>query len=85
VFELKTEKFKPEHLGQLNFYLDALDQDVKKENENPSIGVLLCKDKNDTVVKYSLRRSLSPTIVSKYETTLPNKKLLQSKFNELID
>src|SRR5690606_5750229 len=45
-FELKADRFKPEHLGQLNFYLEALDRDVKKQNENPSIGILLCKDKD---------------------------------------
>lgn len=58
-FELKADKFKPEHLGQLNFYLEALDRDVKKSNENPSIGVLLCKDKDSEVVEYALSRSLS--------------------------
>ena len=63
-FELKTEKFKPEHLGQQNFYLEALDRNVKKAIENPSIGVLLCKDKDDEVVVYALSRSLSPTMVA---------------------
>ncbi len=53
-FELKSDRFKPEHLGQLNFYLEALDRDVKKDNENPSIGILLCKDK-DTEVVYSTK------------------------------
>lgn len=52
VIELKAEKFKPEHLGQLNFYLEALDRDVKKEHENPSIGILLCQDQDTEVVKY---------------------------------
>ncbi len=59
-FELKADKFKPDHLGQLNFYLEALDRNVKKANENPSIGVLLCKDKDREVVEYALSRSLSP-------------------------
>ncbi|MDW8550007.1 PDDEXK nuclease domain-containing protein [Epilithonimonas ginsengisoli] len=63
-FELKVDKFKPEHLGQLNFYLEALDRDVKRQNENPSIGILLCKDKDSEVVEYALSRSLSPTMVS---------------------
>lgn len=76
-FELKTGKFKPDHLGQLNFYLEALDRDVKKSNENPSIGVLLCKDKDSEVVEYALSRSLSPTMISEYKTQLPDKKLLQ--------
>lgn len=84
VFELKADKFKPEHLGQLNFYLEALDRDVKKINENPSIGILLCKDKDNEVVEYALSRSLSPTMVSEYKTQLPDKKLLQQKLHELF-
>jgi predicted nuclease of restriction endonuclease-like (RecB) superfamily len=84
-FELKADKFRPDHLGQLNFYLEALDRDVKKPNENPSIGVLLCKDKDSEVVEYALSRSLSPTMVSEYKTQLPDKKLLQQKLHELFD
>ena len=84
-FELKADKFKPEHLGQLNFYLEALDRDVKKLNENPSIGVLLCKDKDGEVVEYALSRSLSPTMVAEYKTQLPDRKLLQQKLHELFE
>ena len=84
-FELKADKFKPDHLGQLNFYLEALDRDVKKQKENPSIGVLLCKDKDSEVVEYALSRSLSPTMVSEYKTQLPDKKILQQKLQELFD
>lgn len=84
-FELKADRFKPDHLGQLNFYLEALDRDVKRHNENPSIGVLLCKDKDSEVVEYALSRSLSPTMVSEYKTQLPDKKLLQQKLHELFD
>lgn len=84
-FELKAEKFKPEHLGQLDFYLEALDRDVKKTNENPSIGILLCKDKDNEVVEYALSRSLSPTMVAEYKTQLPDKKVLQKKLQELFD
>jgi predicted nuclease of restriction endonuclease-like (RecB) superfamily len=84
-FELKADKFKPDLLGQLNFYLEALDRDVKKQNENPSIGILLCKDKDSEVVEYALSRSLSPTMVSEYKTQLPDKKLLQQKLHELFD
>lgn len=84
-FELKTDKFKPEHLGQLNFYLEALDRDVKKQNENPSIGVLLCKDKDNEIVEYALSRSLSPTMISEYKTQLPDKKLLKQKLHELFE
>lgn len=84
-FELKADKFKPEHLGQLNFYLEALDRDVKKPNENPSIGVLLCKDKDTEVVEYALSRSLSPTMVAEYKMQLPEKKLLQQKLHDIFD
>ena len=82
-FELKVGKFKPSHLGQLEFYLEALDRDVKSEDENPSIGILLCREKDDEVVKYALSRSLSPTVISDYETKLIPKKLLRQKLNEL--
>ena len=84
-FELKADKFKPEHLGQLNFYLEALDRDVKKQNENPSIGILLCKDKDTEVVEDALSRNLSPTMVSDYKTQLPDKSILQQKLHELFD
>lgn len=84
-FELKADKFKPDHLGQLNFYLEALDRDVRKTNENPSIGVLLCKDKDSEVVEYALSRSLSPTMVAEYKTQLPDKVLLQQKLHELFE
>lgn len=83
--EIKSEKFKPAHLGQLNFYLEALDRDVKKPNENPSIGILLCKDKDNEVVEYALNRNLSPTMVAEYQTKLPNKQLLQQKLHELLE
>ena len=84
-FELKADKFKPEHLGKLNFYLEALDRDVKRQNENPSIGILLCKDKDIEIVEYALSRNLSPTMVSQYETQLPDKKLLQQKLQKLFE
>jgi predicted nuclease of restriction endonuclease-like (RecB) superfamily len=83
--ELKTERFKPEHLGQLNFYLEALDRDIKTEYENPSIGILLCKGKDDTVVEYALSRTLSPTLVADYETQLPNKAILKQKWEEILN
>lgn len=84
-FELKIQKFKPEFLGKLNFYLEALDRDVKKDHENPSIGVLLCKGKDDTVVEYALARNLSPAVIADYETKLPDKKLLRTKLEEFSD
>ena len=84
-FELKIGKFSPEHLGQLNFYLEALDRDVKKPHENPSIGILLCRDKDAEVVEYAMSRNLSPTMVAQYELQLPDKKILQSKLHELSE
>ena len=84
-FELKTEKFKPEFMGQLEFYLEALDRDVKLPNENPSIGVLLCRDKDNEVVEYALSRSLSPTLIADYEIKLIPKELLLKKLNEFYN
>jgi predicted nuclease of restriction endonuclease-like (RecB) superfamily len=84
-FELKADKFKPEHLGQLNFYLEALDRDVKKPHENPSIGILLCTDKDSKVVEYALNRSLSSTMVAEYRIHLPDKQLLKQKLKELFE
>lgn len=83
--ELKVGRFEPEHLGKLNFYLEALDRDIKKEHENPSIGLLLCASKDDEVVEYALSRSLSPALIAHYETTLPDKKLLQAKLHEFLE
>jgi YhcG PDDEXK nuclease domain len=81
-FELKVVEFEPEHLGKLQFYLEALDRDVKKPHEQPSIGVLLCATKNNEVVEYALSRSMSPALVSEYQTRLPDKRLLQTKLHE---
>ena len=84
-FELKTKKFSPAHLGQLEFYLEALDRDIKLPHENPSIGVLLCREKNDEVVEYALSRSASPAIISNYETKLIPKEVLRKKLNEFYE
>lgn len=81
-FELKTVKFDPSHLGKLEFYLETLDRDVRLEYENPSIGVLLCREKNNEVVRYSLARSVSPAVIADYETKLIPKDLLRRKLNE---
>jgi predicted nuclease of restriction endonuclease-like (RecB) superfamily len=78
-FELKIDNFKPEYLGQMDFYLEALDRDVRKPHERPSIGVLLCASKDDKVVEYALSRSLSPALIAEYQLRLPDKKLLQDK------
>ena len=82
-FELKVEKFKPADLGQLSFYVEALDRDVKKPHERPSIGVLLCATKDNEVVEYALARTTSPTLVAEYQTFLPPKELLRAKLHEL--
>ena len=83
--ELKIGMFRPEHLGQLNLYLEALDRDVKKPNENPSVGLILCTGKDDTVVEYALSRSLSPAMVADYTLHLPDKKKLKEKMREIAE
>ncbi len=80
--ELKVDRFEPEHLGKLNFYLEALDRDVRKPHENPAIGVLLCASKDSEVVEYALSRTLSPALVAQYQTQLPDKQLLAAKLHE---
>ena len=81
-FELKVGRFEPEYLGKLNFYLEALDRDVKKPHEQPAIGVLLCASKDEEVVEYALSRTLSPALIAEYHRQLPDKKLLQAKLQE---
>ena len=81
-FELKIDKFQPEYVGKMNFYLEALDRDHKKQNENPSIGVILCTSKEDDVVEYAMSRSLSPTMVAEYKLQLIDKALLEQKLRE---
>ena len=83
--ELKITAFEPAHIGQLNFYLEALDRDVRKPHENPSIGILLCKTKDDEVVEYALSRSTSPALVAEYQLHLPDKRLLQAKLQEFFE
>jgi predicted nuclease of restriction endonuclease-like (RecB) superfamily len=80
--ELKVGEFQPEHLGKLEFYLEALDRDVRKPHERPSIGVLLCATRDAEVVEYALSRTLSPALVAEYVTRLPEKALLQAKLHE---
>lgn len=82
--ELKVGEFKPEYMGKMDFYLGALDNNVKKPHENPSIGIIMCKTKDENIVEISLNRSISPTIISQYETKLIDKELLRNKLNELF-
>lgn len=85
LFELKIQEFEPEFLGKLNFYLEALDRDVKRPNENPSIGILLCKGKDSEVVEYAMARNTSPAVIAEYETKLIDKKLLADKLHQLAE
>ncbi|WP_158858720.1 PDDEXK nuclease domain-containing protein [Lunatibacter salilacus] len=85
LFELKIQEFEPEFLGKLNFYLEALDRDVKRPNENASIGILLCKGKDTEVVEYALARNTSPAIIAEYQTKLIDKKLLVEKLHQLAE
>lgn len=82
-FELKLGEFEPEYLSKMNFYLEALDRQEKRENENPSIGIILCSSKDEVVVEYSLARNNSPSLVATYETKLIDKKLLEEKITQL--
>lgn len=85
LFELKIQEFEPEFLGKLNFYLEALDRDVKRPFEQNSIGILLCKGKDTAVVEYAMARTTSPAIIADYETKLIPKKLLANKLHQLIE
>ena len=81
--ELKIDEFQPEYVSKMNFYLEALDRDVKYLHEKPSVGIILCASKDSTVVEYTLSRSLSPTMISEYSTDLIDKKLLEQKVSSL--
>ena len=81
--ELKVGKFKPEYVSKMDFYLEGLDRQVKKPDENPSVGLLLCASKNDEVVEYSMSRTLSPIMVAQYQLQLPDKNILRKKLQEL--
>jgi len=84
-FELKIGEFKPEHIGKMNLYLEALDREVKRKTENPSVGVILCASKDDEVVEFALSRSLSSTMVAEYNLKLIDKHLLQTKLKEYLE
>lgn len=84
-FELKIGKFKPEYISKMDFYLEALDRQKKKENENPSVGMILCAAKDDEVVEYAMSRTMSPMMVAEYKLQLPDKKVLQKKLQELVN
>lgn len=81
--ELKEGKFKPEYVSKMDFYLEGLDRQVKKPDENPSVGLLLCASKNDEVVEYAMSRTLSPMMIAQYQLELPDKDVLRRKLQEL--
>ncbi|MDO4987609.1 MAG: PDDEXK nuclease domain-containing protein [Synergistes sp.] len=81
--ELKVGKFKPEYVSKMDFYLEGLDRQIKKPDENPSVGLLLCAAKNDEVVEYAMSRTLSPMMVAQYQLQLPDKEILRKKLQEL--
>lgn len=80
--ELKKTKFHPRDLGQLEFYLEALDRDVKRSNENPSIGIILCPEADHVVVEYAMSRSMSPTMIAEYKRILIPQERMQKQLNE---
>ena len=83
--ELKKTKFHPRDLGQLEFYLEALDRDVKRSNENPSIGIILCPEADRVVVEYAMRRSMSPTMIAEYKRILIPQERLQQQLDEFCN
>lgn len=83
--ELKKTKFHPRDLGQLEFYLEALDRDVKRSNENPSIGIILCPDADRVVVEYAMSRSMSPTMIAEYKRILIPQERMQQQLNEFCN
>lgn len=82
-FELKLGEFKAEYLGKMNLYLKALNKDVRKENENPSVGVILCSSKDKDIVEYSLDNNMTQTMIAEYKLRLIDKKLLENKLKEV--
>ena len=69
----------------MDFYLEALDRQKKKEHENLSVGMILCASKDDEVVEYAMSRTLYPMMVAEYQVQLPDKGILQKKLQELIN
>jgi predicted nuclease of restriction endonuclease-like (RecB) superfamily len=90
VIELKIEEFKPEFAGKMNFYLSAVDDQLKHKDDQPTIGIILCKGRNEVIVEYALRDSskpmgvaqyrLSPALPAQYQTTLPTVEELAREF-----
>ena len=83
--ELKKTKLHPRDLGQLEFYLEALDRDVRRTNENPSVGIILCPEADKVVVEYVMSRSMSPTMIAEYKRILIPQERMQKQLNEFCD
>ena len=93
--ELKAGKFKPEYAGKMNFYLAVLDDTVKQEDENPSIGIIICKSKSKTIVEYALKKTTNPigiasytlteTLPKEYKDLLPSPEEIEEKLSGFID
>lgn len=81
--ELKIAEFKPEYVGKMQFYLAALDEQIKLPSESPSIGLILCRSKRDTVVRLTLSKTHKPVKISVYQTKLPDKKLIQKRLERI--
>lgn len=80
--ELKAVDFQPEFVGKMDMYLEALDRDVKRENENPSVGIILCPSADRSMVEYTLSRSLSPTMVAEYQRKLIPQDVMKRSLEE---
>ena len=83
--ELKVGKFKPEYVSKMDFYLEGLDRQIKKPDENPSVGLILCASKDDEVVEYAMSRTMSPMMVAQYQLRLPDKDVLRRKLKEFAE
>lgn len=81
--ELKIGRFKPEYAGKMQFYLDALDEKLKLDEENPSAGLILCKSKEEEVVRIATSKALTSVKVATYKTKIIDKKLLKRKLHSL--
>lgn len=75
----------PEYVSKMDFSLEILDRHEKKENENPSVGIILCTNKNKKVFEYAMSSTMSPTIISEYQLKLIDKNLLANKLKEVAD
>ena len=80
--ELKAVDFQPEFVGKMDMYLEALDRDVKRDNENPSIGIILCPSADRSMVEYTLSRSLSPTMIAEYQRKLIPLEVMRKSLEE---